>query len=531
MVRACQKMQNCPVWKSPPQVTQKWTDLGRVHRHSASSSGDCRKDRIFDVFVGSFVIIKTFQLLFGIFLIVAGWKLVCALVQCPHLPVTWLCMEHPHAGRTGSWLIHKRDTSQCIGLVAASPTLHKWWRRSLMTHPRPSTHARWRLHVLPSQQRPEDVLFWMAQHELSLWRSHSQVNDILHNWHVDSSSGSIFHLNRERTAPRDLEPNLSQMSHSFWLHFEACDFHLQSTQKACGFWHNELGHICTWVPWSWHGGIVSDAVTSGSLINQANASFCCSIGGAVEACLFCEAGGWGPGEQTVLWWSQGKSVGQAGQRQSMHWTWSCPMVWTGNCNIQLFGVTENARPVKLDLHLPNKVNQTKRSKSWISSADEWQNQLTGLWSIKLNVHCHKQKKNIHICCCDCAWLALVAPWPRWTAFAAAWDGNWKEAQTSQGLGLKLALQVKCNCSKEEFVNQKRVRTLVNELDNSENPCNSLLKTQWPTLSLSIRSIECQKPHDTICPRPLLHGSWWQVSLFWASWVDCSLHLGILFGTT
>jgi len=34
----------------------------------------------------------------------------------------------------------------------------------------------------------------------------------------------------------DLELNLSQTSHSFWLHSKACDFHLQTTQKACSFW-------------------------------------------------------------------------------------------------------------------------------------------------------------------------------------------------------------------------------------------------------------------------------------------------------
>jgi len=36
----------------------------------------------------------------------------------------------------------------------------------------------------------------------------------------------------------DLELNLSQMLHSFWLHSEAHDFHLQTTQKACSFWRS-----------------------------------------------------------------------------------------------------------------------------------------------------------------------------------------------------------------------------------------------------------------------------------------------------
>jgi len=42
-----------------------------------------------------------------------------------------------------------------------------------------------------------------------------------------------------------LEPNLSQTLCSFWLHSEACDFHLQTTQKACSFWHS-AGQLALW---------------------------------------------------------------------------------------------------------------------------------------------------------------------------------------------------------------------------------------------------------------------------------------------
>jgi len=52
-------------------------------------------------------------------------------VQHPNLSMIWLHTECPHAGITGSRLTHKRCASQCIGPVAASPTLHTWWRRSL----------------------------------------------------------------------------------------------------------------------------------------------------------------------------------------------------------------------------------------------------------------------------------------------------------------------------------------------------------------------------------------------------------------
>jgi len=63
-------------------------------------------------------------------------------------------------------------------------------------HPRPSACVRQRLHILPSQQRLEEVLFWMGQHELSLQRSHSQEDEILCNWHADSLRGSIISAER-----------------------------------------------------------------------------------------------------------------------------------------------------------------------------------------------------------------------------------------------------------------------------------------------------------------------------------------------
>jgi len=54
-------------------------------------------------------------------------------IAMPQFAYNWLHTECPHAGLTGSWLIHKRHASQHVGLVATSPTLHKQWRRSLRT--------------------------------------------------------------------------------------------------------------------------------------------------------------------------------------------------------------------------------------------------------------------------------------------------------------------------------------------------------------------------------------------------------------
>ena len=62
-----------------------------------------------------------------------------------------------------------------------------------------------------------------------------QSHNKLCNWHADSSHRSIVHFSREGTAPRGLELNLSQMLHSFQLHSEAHNLHLQTTNSK-GLW-------------------------------------------------------------------------------------------------------------------------------------------------------------------------------------------------------------------------------------------------------------------------------------------------------
>jgi len=87
---------------------------------------------------------------------------------------------------------------------------------------------------------------------VAVTNSHSQLNDALRNWHADSSPGSIVHLSRERTVPRDLKLNLSQTLLSFWLRSDAHNFHLQTTQKACGFQRSaalrQLNAVSNWQP-------------------------------------------------------------------------------------------------------------------------------------------------------------------------------------------------------------------------------------------------------------------------------------------
>jgi len=139
-------------------------------------------------------------------------------MQHPNLPtsVNWLHIEHPHAGLTGSWLIHKRYASQHIGLVAVSPTLHKWWRRSLRIASKTKRLCRITAacFTLPITLKKTFCSGWNNT-SYRCHESHSQLNNIPHNWHADSSRRSIVHLSKERTAPRHLEPNLSQTLHSF----------------------------------------------------------------------------------------------------------------------------------------------------------------------------------------------------------------------------------------------------------------------------------------------------------------------------
>jgi len=49
----------------------------------------------------------------------------------PQTVCVWVWTQCPHAGLIHSWLIHGRCTSQCMGLVATSPAIHKWWRSLL----------------------------------------------------------------------------------------------------------------------------------------------------------------------------------------------------------------------------------------------------------------------------------------------------------------------------------------------------------------------------------------------------------------
>jgi len=64
------------------------------------------------------------------------------------------------------------------GPVAASPEVHKQWRRLLRRATKPDhACAKWRLCLLDHCMRLEHILFWITQHETGLQDSHSQLNN------------------------------------------------------------------------------------------------------------------------------------------------------------------------------------------------------------------------------------------------------------------------------------------------------------------------------------------------------------------
>jgi len=77
----------------------------------------------------------------------------------------------------------------------------------------------------------QDAILWnsMGMHTCSLWFSN------MHNWHADSSRRSIVQLNRERTAPRDLKPNLSQLLHLVQFFSELVIFICKQLKRPVAF--------------------------------------------------------------------------------------------------------------------------------------------------------------------------------------------------------------------------------------------------------------------------------------------------------
>jgi len=145
-------------------------------------------------------------------LVASSFRCTCVFfgqpIATPQFACNWPCTEHPHAGLTGSWLIHERHASQRTGLVATSPILHKWQRRSLRTESTttqpPSADAG--LHVAtatsfrPLQQQNTFCSVSLLTRAVVAQQSHNK----LCNWHADSSRRSIVQRSGERTAPKIL---------------------------------------------------------------------------------------------------------------------------------------------------------------------------------------------------------------------------------------------------------------------------------------------------------------------------------------
>jgi len=134
------------------------------------------------------------------------------VVQHPNLPTIWLCTEHPHVGLIHPGLIHGRHASQCVGpvvLLALSFTAVKKLAQK-SNEPSSADAGLCATTATSFDRHIQNMSFSFAT-----MTSCEQSHDKLHNWHADSSRRSVVQRNRERTTPRDLEPNLSQMLHSF----------------------------------------------------------------------------------------------------------------------------------------------------------------------------------------------------------------------------------------------------------------------------------------------------------------------------
>ena len=78
----------------------------------------------------------------------------------------------------------------------------------------------------------EHVLFWIVFNTSCRYKtSHNK----LCNWHADSSRRSIVERSRERIAPRDLEPNLSQMLHLVLVHSKLVIFIYKQLKRPVAF--------------------------------------------------------------------------------------------------------------------------------------------------------------------------------------------------------------------------------------------------------------------------------------------------------
>jgi len=74
-------------------------------------------------------------------------------------------------------------------------------------------------------------------------------HDKLYNWHADSSRRSIVHLSRERTMPRDLGPNLSQILHLVYFISKLIIFIYKQLKRPVAF---SVVHSLYWDEWCFH---------------------------------------------------------------------------------------------------------------------------------------------------------------------------------------------------------------------------------------------------------------------------------------
>jgi len=133
-------------------------------------------------------------------------------LQCPNLPIMWLCMEHPHVGLIHPGFIRGRYASQHMGLVDLLALSFTSSEEARSEEKRTIVERHWLNSVTAISFRP-----LQSEHangfntSYRCYQSHSKVYD----WHANSSRRSIVELSRERITPRIL----SRTSLKYYIHF------------------------------------------------------------------------------------------------------------------------------------------------------------------------------------------------------------------------------------------------------------------------------------------------------------------------
>jgi len=156
--------------------------------------------------------------------------------QAAAMPQIGCEMEHPHAGLIHPGFICEVNALQCHGtrlLLALSFTCSE---EHCSGEQQTSVRVAGVCNMTAMSFRPLDAIRTHFVLDCTTWAvikdQSFPIERQVCNWHADSSRRSIVHISRERTAPTDLEPNLSQTSQSFLDHFWSLWFSFANNSKG-----------------------------------------------------------------------------------------------------------------------------------------------------------------------------------------------------------------------------------------------------------------------------------------------------------